>query len=91
MIALCSKTYCCYDEETDTVKLSSKGLNKSNIEEPLNKYRKVLFNEERVYSTNRGFRVVGNKKVCTYELKKWDFHIFIPSVKSVKMVFTLLL
>ena len=49
MIALCSKTYCCYDEETDTVKLSSKGLNKSNIEEPLNKYRKVLFNEEREF------------------------------------------
>ena len=81
MIALCSKTYCCYDEETDTVKLSSKGLNKSNIEEPLNKYRKVLFNEERVYSTNRGFRVVDNKKVCTYELKKVGLSYFYPKRK----------
>ena len=75
MIALCSKTYCCY-EETDTAKLSSKGLNKSNIEEPLNNYRKVLFNEERVYSTNRGFRVVENKKVCTYERKKVGLSYF---------------
>ena len=66
MIALCSKTYCCYDEETDTVKLSSKGLNKNNIEEPLNNYRKVLFNEERVFLTNRGFRVVDNKNECLY-------------------------
>ena len=81
MIALCSKTYCCYDEETDTVKLSSKGLNKKNIEEPLNKYRKVLFDEERVYSTNRGFRVVDNKKVCTYELKKVGLSYFYPKCK----------
>ena len=91
MIALCSKTYRCYDEQSDTVKLSSKGLNKNNIKEPLAKYRKVLFDEERVYSTNRGFGVVDNKKVCTYELKNWDCHTFIPSVKSVKTEFTLLL
>ena len=64
-----------------TVKLSTKGLNKSNIEEPLNKYRKVLFNEERVYSTNRGFRVVHNKKVCTYELKKVGLSYFYPKRK----------
>ena len=81
MIALCSKTYCCYDEETDTVKLSSKELNRNNIEEPLNKYRKVLFNEERVYSINRGFRVVDNKKVCTYELKKLGLSYFYPNCK----------
>ena len=31
------------------VKLSSKGLNKINIEESLNKYKKVLFDEEQVY------------------------------------------
>ena len=81
MIALCSKTYCCYDEQSDTVKLSSKGLNKNNIEEPLAKYRKVLFDEEPVYSTNRGFRVVNNKKVCTYELKKVGLSSFYPKRK----------
>ena len=81
MIALCSKTYCCYDEQSDTVKLSSKEINKNNIEEPLAKYRKVFFDEERVYSTNRGFRVVDNKKVCTYELKKVGLSYFYPKRK----------
>ena len=42
---------CCYDEQSDTKKLSSKGINKNNGEEPLAKYRKNLFDEERVYST----------------------------------------
>ena len=82
MIALCSKTYCCYDEQSDTVKLSSKGLNKNNIEEPLAKYRKVLFDEDFGKSTIR--------KYAHMNSKKWDCHTFIPSVKSVKMEFTLL-
>ena len=75
MFALCSKTYCFYDEQTDVVKLSCKGLNKNNIEEPLNKYRKVLFDEERVYATSRVRVVDIIKKVCTFELKMWDFYV----------------
>ena len=27
MLCLCSKTYCCYDNKSDKMKLSSKGLN----------------------------------------------------------------
>ena len=81
MIALCSKTYCCYDEQSDTVKLSSKWLNKNNIVEPLAKYRKILFDVEQVYSTNRGFCVVDNKKICTYELKKLGPSYFYPKRK----------
>ena len=38
--------------------------------------RKVLFDEEWVYLTNRGFRFVNNKKVCTCELKKVGFSHF---------------
>ena len=34
MIALCSKTYCCYDEQSDTVKLSSKGPTKTTSRNP---------------------------------------------------------
>ena len=78
MIALCSKTCCCYDEHSNTVKLSSERLNKNNTEEPLAKYRKVksLFDEERVYSRKCGIRVVDSKKVCTYELKKVGLSYF---------------
>ena len=31
MVALCSKTYCCFDEEVQNVKLSCKGLNKCSL------------------------------------------------------------
>ena len=30
MLCLCSKTYCCYDKETNTNKFSSRGLNKKH-------------------------------------------------------------
>ena len=33
MICLCSKTYCCYDAQSDTYKFSSIGLNKRTLEE----------------------------------------------------------
>ena len=43
MVALCSKTYCCFDESTRITKLSCKGLNKNSLnDEPINKYRAVL-------------------------------------------------
>ena len=46
MLCLCSKTYCCYDKETNKHKFSSKGLNKRTLDEcgdggPMPKYRKV--------------------------------------------------
>ena len=79
MVALCSKTYCCFDEPTRITKLSCKGLNKDSLnDEPINKYRAVLEEKERVITCNRGFRVVGNSKVCTYELKKNGLSYFYP-------------
>ena len=47
MLCLCSKTYCCYDKQTNKHKFSSKRLNKRTLEEcgdggPLSEYRKVL-------------------------------------------------
>ena len=79
MVALCSKTYCCFDETTRITQLSCKGLNKNSLnDEPINKYRAVLEEKERVITCNRGFRVVGNSKVCTYELKKNGLSYFYP-------------
>ena len=55
MLCLCSKTYCCYDNKSDKMKFSSKGLNKRILEEsgdgPMEKYRKVLdeaINKQRI-------------------------------------------
>ena len=74
MLCLCSKTYCCYDKQTNKYKFSSKGLNKRTFEDcgdgPMSKYRKVLEEAVNVTSTNRGFRTIQHS-VATYEqLKK---------------------
>ena len=61
MLCLCSKTYCCYDSNSNNYKFSSKGLNKRTLDcgdGPMAKYRKVLDEFINVTSTNRGFRTV---------------------------------
>ena len=77
MIALCSKTYMCYDKETDVVKFSSKGLNKAFLDEPQQKYRRVMDEQTSLTSINRGFRTVKNA-VRTYELRKKGISYFYP-------------
>lgn len=80
MIALCSKTYCCYNSVTDKVKFSSKGINKNHLEEPLKKFRRVIKEQVNVSSTNRGFRTVDNM-VKTYEQTKKGLAYFYPKRK----------
>ena len=79
MICLCSITYCCFDQSTDKMKYSSKGLNKRTLEEsgtgPLEKYRCVLDEKINVQSTNRGFRTIQHS-VCTYEQTKRSLSYF---------------
>ena len=62
MFYLCSKTYFCYDWESNKYKFSSKGLNKRTLEDcgdgTMSKYRKVLDESVNVTSTNRRFRAV---------------------------------
>ena len=42
-VALCSETYCCFDEPTKKNKLSGKGFKENSLnDEPINKYRAVL-------------------------------------------------
>ena len=82
MLCICSKTYCCYVEQTNKRKFSSKRLNKRTMVEcgdggPMSKYCKVL--EEAVYvtSTNRGFRTIQHS-VATYEQTKKRLSYFYP-------------
>ena len=82
MFCLCSKTYCCYDKQTNKHKFSSKGLNKKTLEEcgdggPMLKYRKVLEEAVNVTSTNRRFRTIQHS-VATYEQTKNDLSYFHP-------------
>ena len=73
MLCLCSKTYCCYDSNSNKYKFSSKDLNKRTLEDCgdglMAKYRKVLDEFINVTSTNRGFRTVQHS-VATYEKTK---------------------
>ena len=74
MLCLCSKTYCCYDKQTNKYKFSSRRLNKRILEDcddgvPMSKYRKLLEESVNVTSTNRGFRTIQNN-VATYEHTK---------------------
>ena len=73
MLCLCSKTYCCYDSNSNEYKFSSKDSNKRTLEDwgdgPMAKYRKVLNEFVNVTSTNRGFRTV-HHSVATYEKTK---------------------
>ena len=80
MLCLCSKTYCCYDSNSNKYKFSSKGLNKRTLEDcgdgPMAKYRKVLDEFVNVTSTNRGFRTVQHS-VATYDQTKMACLTFI--------------
>ena len=83
MVALCSKTFCGFCSRTNTVKISCKGVNHNAIinDDPLDKYRNVLMHKQIIECINRGFRVVSNSKVCTYELKKNGLSYFYPKRK----------
>ena len=82
MLCLRSKTYCCYDKQTNKYKFSSKGLNIRTLENcgdggPKSKYRKVLKESVNVTSTNRGFRTIQHS-VAAYEQTKKRLSYFYP-------------
>ena len=81
MLCLCSKTYCCYDSNSNKYKFSSKGLSKRTLEDcgdgPMAKYRKVLDDFFNITSTNRCFRTV-HHSVATYEQTKKGLFYFYP-------------
>ena len=81
MLCLCSKTYCCYDSNSNKYKFSSKGLNKRTLGDcgdgPMVKYLKVLDEFIYVISTKRGFRTV-HHNLATYEKTQKELCYFYP-------------
>jgi hypothetical protein len=69
IIALCSKTYYCFEKED---KFSCKGINKRTNQITKDNYMDVLLSKKSGSSTNRGFRSMDNQ-VFTY------FQIYIYS------------
>ena len=81
MMCLRSKTYCCYDSNSNKYKFSSKGLKKRELEDcgdgPMAKNRKVLDEFINVTSTKTGFQTV-HHSVATYEQTKKGLSQFYP-------------
>ena len=81
MLCLSSKTYCCYDKQTNKYKFSSKGLKKRILEDcgdgPMSKYRKVLEEAVNVTSTIREFRTIRHS-VATYKQTQKRLPYFHP-------------
>ena len=82
MLCVCSKTYCCYDKQTNKHKFSSKGLDKITLEwcghsGLMPKYPKVLEEAVNVTSTNRGIGTIQHG-VATYEQTKRRPSYFYP-------------
>ena len=90
MLCLCSKIYCCYDNKSDKIKFSSKGLNKRVLEDfgdgPVAKNLRVTDEAVNLTSTNRGFRAI-NHMVATYEQTKKGLSFFIQKDKFKMMEF----
>ena len=81
-LCLCSKTYCCYDKQTNKHTFSSRGLRKGSLEEcgdgrPMSKYRKVLEETVNVTSTDKAFRTIQHS-IATYEQTKKGLSYFYP-------------
>ena len=74
MLCFCSKTYCCYDSNSNKYKFSNKGLNKRTLEDcgdgPMTKYRKVLDKVMNVTSTHGSFQTVHHSVVFCEQTKK---------------------
>ena len=81
ILCLRSRTFCCYDTNSNKHKFNSKGLNKRTLADcgdgPMAKYRRVLDEFVNVTLTNRGFRTVQHS-VATYEQTKKGLSYFYP-------------
>ena len=73
MISLCSKTYVA--SKKGDVKISSKGISKKNISNPMNIYREVLTERRPFSSKNKGFQIKKNN-IYTYEQEREGFTYF---------------
>ena len=100
MLCLRKKTYCCYDNKSDNLKFSNKGLNKrvpkDSGDRPMVKYRRVLDEAVNPTSTNRRFRAIKHM-VAIYEQTKKGLRYFYPkrqvqdSYKTIELIRTVLI
>ena len=92
--SVCSRTYCCYDTQSNEFEVSSEDSKTRKLEDcgdgPMSKYSKVLHEIDFVTSTKRGSRTV-QRAVATSEQTKIRLSYFVPNEIFNKMEYTLAL
>ena len=81
IIALCSKTYCCYGDDGSVEKVSSKGIQKKQNNLQAEHYMDVLKTQKRGTGTNRGFKTHPNGSVYTYTQMRAGLSYLYPKRK----------
>jgi hypothetical protein len=74
-IGLCSKTYILENKANSKLKMSTKGLSRKSLVDPLNQFKKVLFTGVPESGLNKGFRVKNNT-IFTYEQSRMGLSYF---------------
>lgn len=75
MIALNSKTYCCWRDDDPNVKVSSKGISKRTNKLTKEQFKRVLYSKIKHTGVNRGF-VCKQNRMFTYKQLKCALTFF---------------
>ena len=75
MVSLCSKTYAIMNK--NSVKFSSKGINKESLSNVMEMYKKVLTTEENVDGYIKGFRQYKNKTYTYHQSKTGLNYVYV--------------
>ena len=80
MVALCSKMYCIENKQHNKSKFSCKGINKKQMEHPIDMYKHVLDTHKTETGVNKGIRL-HNNTLQSYTQTKASFTYFYPKRK----------
>lgn len=70
VVALCSKSYYCFDHNEKNTKISAKGISKKHNDLKVADYKDVLTNQKISTANNRGFRIKGDDMFTYNQTKK---------------------
>ena len=76
MICLCSKMYCCANNDDDKIKFSCKGIQKDGNNVNYEKFKNVLLNKHKDIVTNKGFRYINGTMKSYEQVKKGLSHAY---------------
>jgi len=76
MICLCSKMYCCANNDDDKIKFSCKGIQKEGNNVNYEKFENVLLNKHKDIVINKGFRYINGTMKSYEQVKKGLSYVY---------------